>query len=315
MKKTQEEISAEFVARDCELIGEYINNSLPVEFKCRCGNTSTISYKSFKRGSYCLVCSGKQKKTIKDVKQFIEQSGYKLLDTQYFNAFHVMKTICPKAHLYETHWNNFQQGRRCLICQTQKLTDAKKLTYSEVNQEFDKRDCTLITKEYQGNQQKLDYICSCGSQSIITLANLKTGHKCQNCRIEEMSGPNHPNWIKDREEARLRDMVRRRAQTMLKNVIRLIGTRKDARSAKLLGYGPKELKDHIINHPNWNNIKDTKWHLDHIFPIKAFCDYKITDLSLINCLENLQPLEGRENLKKSSKYNKAKFESWLKTKR
>ena len=130
-----------------------------------------------------------------------------------------------------------------------------------------------------------------------------------------MSGPNHPNWIKDREEARLRDMVRRRAQTMLKNVIRLIGTRKDARSAKLLGYGPKELKDHIINHPNWNNIKDTKWHLDHIFPIKAFCDYKITDLSLINCLETLQPLEGRENLKKSSKYNKAKFESWLKTKR
>ena len=53
------------------------------------------------------------------------------------------------------------------------------------------------------------------------------------------------------------------------------------------------------------------WHVDHIFPLKAFLDYDIKDIRLINCLENLQPLLGTENLAKQSKYDQTMFEQWL----
>ena len=54
-----------------------------------------------------------------------------------------------------------------------------------------------------------------------------------------------------------------------------------------------------------------KWDLDHRFPIKAFINFGITNLKTINHLDNLQPLPTSVNRKKSSKYNKKKFEKWL----
>jgi hypothetical protein len=57
-----------------------------------------------------------------------------------------------------------------------------------------------------------------------------------------------------------------------------------------------------------------EWHIDHIFPIKAFIDHGITDLSIINDLDNLRPLSKKENLSKNAKYDKDKFMKWLSTK-
>ena len=62
-----------------------------------------------------------------------------------------------------------------------------------------------------------------------------------------------------------------------------------AKMDELLGYTQEELRQHIKNHPNWNLVKNEKWHLDHIFPFKAFFEYKIYDTKLINSLENIFP--------------------------
>jgi len=78
-----------------------------------------------------------------------------------------------------------------------------------------------------------------------------------------------------------------------------------------LGYTSEELREHIYNHSNWEKVKDGDWHLDHIFPIQAFIEYNIKDLKLINCLENLQPLTKKDNLKKHDKYDEKEFEEWL----
>ena len=61
-------------------------------------------------------------------------------------------------------------------------------------------------------------------------------------------------------------------------------------------------------------MKDGKWHLDHVFPIQAFLDYNIYRPELINALDNLQPLEGKDNVSKHAKYDKQLFENYLKSK-
>lgn len=82
----------------------------------------------------------------------------------------------------------------------------------------------------------------------------------------------------------------------------------------MLGYSPQQLKERLQNHPNWFKIKDKRWSIDHIFPIKAFVKAGVVDPKIINCLDNLQPMLLSENCKKNDKYNKSKFERWLKTK-
>jgi hypothetical protein len=97
-------------------------------------------------------------------------------------------------------------------------------------------------------------------------------------------------------------------------VLNVTGRVKNKKSAKLLGYDYKQLQEHIENHPNWNLVKDGDWHIDHIFPIKSFLDYGISDLKVINDLDNLRPLAAKDNLFKNAKYDKDKFEIYLNSK-
>jgi hypothetical protein len=312
-RRSQTEIESEFTERNCKLLDEYKNHSTPVKFLCRCGETSTISYKSFKRGSHCMSCSGKKKHTLEQIKKFIKQEGYSLLSNEYKEAFTMMELMCPQGHIYESRWNNFQQGRRCPECATLNSGSTLRKDIEELRQAFSSRGCELLENEYtSNNKQRLKYKCSCGNITCATWANFQGGHKCKRCGTPR--GANHHNWIKDRKEARLRKEITTKCFSALRSSMKATKQRKFTKSYKILGYTARELQEHIINHSNWPKVKDKKWHLDHILPIKAFCDYGVTDLSVINCLENLRPLTGRENVKKHAKYNTEEFESWIKTK-
>ena len=93
--------------------------------------------------------------------------------------------------------------------------------------------------------------------------------------------------------------------------MRATGQEKTKRTLDLLGYTPQQLQEYILNHPNFTACNGEEWHVDHIFPIKAFLDYGIYDLRIINSLANLQPLPGYDNLSKGSDYNEAEFIDWL----
>jgi hypothetical protein len=96
--------------------------------------------------------------------------------------------------------------------------------------------------------------------------------------------------------------------------LQALGLKKMNYSHQLLGYTAKDLQRYIESHPNWEKVKDTNWHLDHIFPVKAFVEKGISDVKIINSLENLQPLTQRENNIKRDNYDIAEFEAWLKKK-
>ena len=249
---TQDYVEQQFKDGGCHLLDTYKSKDVPVKFRCSCGQESTITYGSFRRGSRCIECGGKRKYTFEEIREAFEKAGCKLLDDHYVDAFHKMNAMCSCGKPCRTSWNNFQQGRRCMECAKQKMRDAN-------------------------------------------------------------TGSNHYAWITDRNEEKLRRTVTTKCHSALAHALRSLGKNKTVHSFRILKYTPADLKEHIINHPNWEMVKNTKWHLDHIFPVKAFCDYDIKDIAIINSLDNLQPLEGRENFKKHSKYDKKAFEEWLTT--
>jgi very-short-patch-repair endonuclease len=54
--------------------------------------------------------------TYPQIKDFIEQEQHCLLSAQYDRCHSKLEIKCPKGHIYEITWANFQQGHRCPYC-------------------------------------------------------------------------------------------------------------------------------------------------------------------------------------------------------
>ena len=147
-----------------------------------------------------------------------------------------------------------------------------------------------------------------GHNTTTILSNFKKGHRCKFCAT---AGEHNSKWNPDREQVKLNELVRKKCYAMLRYCFKMTNQIKKIKTHQILGYSPKELREYIENHPEWDKVKNTDWHLDHIFPIKAFIDYGINDLKLINSLDNLQPCLKDYNLFKKDKYSKYDFERWL----
>jgi len=89
---------------------------------------------------------------------------------------------------------------------------------------------------------------------------------------------------------------------LIKRTIKYLGTKKELTTIELLGYTPLHLKESIESKftegMSWNNYGE--WHIDHIKPISAF-DKNETP-SIINSLDNLQPLWAFDNLSKGNRF-------------
>ena len=177
-------------------------------------------------------------------------------------------------------------------------------TIDQLKELFVKHNCILLENEYKNNKVSMHYICKCGKLSKVCLSAFLLGKRCMQCGIEKHKKP----------LAKLNFLMKKKCASALGITLEAIGIKKNTKTSKLLGYGVAELREHITNHPNWEQLKDKKWHLDHIFPISAFVEHNVLDLKIINCLENLQPLSPEDNMSKKNKYDKTSFQSWLLTK-
>ena len=194
----------------------------------------------------------------------------------------------------------------------------QKHTYEYIKQYFKEKGCELLEKEYISRYTPMKYKCHCGNISKILFDSFqqrKDGTRCVKCKGVKNRGKNNYRWIKNRKIVEENEKFRQKCYKILRKSLKKTGQIKNGKTEKLLGYTYQELKDYIYNNMEWTNIVNNEWHLDHIFPIKAFVDYNIKDIKLINSLDNLQPLLKEDNLKKSYIYDKKEFEKWLKDKK
>jgi hypothetical protein len=65
-----------------------------MKYCCSCGNNSEITYSNFKQGQRCIKCSGLEKHTFEDVKNYFNEQSCELLETEYINFKTKMKYRC-----------------------------------------------------------------------------------------------------------------------------------------------------------------------------------------------------------------------------
>lgn len=247
------------------------------------------------------------------VRQYFAEHGCELLETEYRNARSKLKYRCSCGNESQIVFDSFRRGNRCWQCGRDKVKNAVRaaaLTHEEVAAYFSLQGCELL-EEYTRSCVPMLYRCVCGNFSKSNWNNFKRGRRCQECLRKKRSGPNNYQWIVDRGAKKEYDAFKQRCYKMLKFALAATDQKKTSRTEQMLGYSIKEFQEYIKHHPKYAAVSGKRWHVDHIYPIKAFADYGVADLKVINGLDNLQPMLYNENISKGGRYNSVEFEKWL----
>lgn len=316
MKKTFEEVKQYFEANGCELLDtEYKNAHVKMRYKCFCGNESSINLNNFKSGKRC-GCGriGLKRLTSEQIKTEVEARGCKFISEIFACDTHLVTCICKCGKVRNCSLIDLRRSSGCENCRNKQLA----IGFEVVKETFAINNCELLENDYKNIYEPLKFRCSCGLIEYISFDRFRKAKACSVCKpkkdVVNLSGENHYKWRTDRDNLKSEQFFRNRCKGIVRNALRSLAKTKDETTEKLLGYTAKQLREHIFAHPNWDLVKNGKWHVDHKFPIRAFLDHGISDLKIINCLENLQPISEYDNLSKNCKYDKIEFSNWLQSK-
>lgn len=245
-----------------------------------------------------------------DIKNRFASKGFTLLEKEYINDKTMMRFRCKCGNINACLIHSLSRKKSgCKQC----IWESRKHSKEFIKQFFENAGCKLIS-EYSHALEPVSYICNCGRESKIRFADFQRGKRCSGCAGERRSGPNNGFWNPDRELVELTRVIGYRSRTQLKSMFQRMNLQKRTNTKTYVGYSIEDLVNHIRVHQNWNNVKDDEWHIDHIFPVKAFIEHGIRDMKLICALDNIQPISKKDNLLKNCKYNRIEFREYLITK-
>lgn len=200
----------------------------------------------------------------------------------------------------QSEWLERQKThRRCRFC---KGLFEKHLFIIDGKLKHDCPDC----REYKKSDEHKEFLRKQSAKNALNYRN----------RDPEKARKSFLKWQKKRGKERHRERMETepeyaltwRMRDILSRVLRRTKSIKSVADAeRQLGYTAKQLKKHLeskfLPGMTWKNRG--KWHIDHIKPIAVFVSEGETDPSVINSLENLQPLWAEDNWSKGSKYIEA----------
>lgn len=316
---TIEEVRQILVDASCEYLDDvYHNKSKLFNYRCFCGNLARTNLTKFLDGRRCKKCANNKKKkcSFSEVQKIFLEQGCVLLSTEYIGCHTRLIYICSCGKQDSVRLFDFISGKRCIFCQEKKLGRRVRVyTFEEVKDFFDKAGCVFLDDFYINAHNKINFICSCGAKAKKCLYDFLRGGRCSNCwhdrSADGQRGEKSSMYNPDRELIKLKSKINDKCKHMVQNCLKITKKNKSRKTEELLGYTRTDLLNRIQNHSNWNYVKTTNWHLDHIFPISAFVEYNILDLKMINALDNLQPLLAKDNLSKNDKYDYQEFIKYL----
>lgn len=133
-----------------------------------------------------------------------EENGCALLSDEYKGAKSKLRYVCTCGEESEIAFDKFKRGQRCRKCSFKKTADKLRKPLDEVRLIFEQGGCELLSTEYIGNKQKLEYVCECGNTAEIALSKFMAGQRCQKCKLRKISeahrGEKHHGYKHDRTD-------------------------------------------------------------------------------------------------------------------
>lgn len=145
----------------------------------------TIKWDNFKQGKGCKYCANNTKFTYEEVKEYIENFGYKLLSKEYESGKEKVLVKCPNPNheSYEVRFSAFKnQNQRCEKCSKEIASEKRKHSYNFVKEFIEFYGYKLLSNEYKGSLDKLDLMCPNGHKFKMSFEKFyNAGHRCVKC--------------------------------------------------------------------------------------------------------------------------------------
>ncbi|MFW6007925.1 MAG: hypothetical protein ACOCP8_01560, partial [archaeon] len=120
-------------------------------------------------------------KRYKEIKEYIESYGYKLISKEYKNNKTKIEIRCPRNHIFYMSFNAFQRGQRCPICANINRSEKRTNSYNYVKNYIESYGYKLLSKDYKSNINKLVLKCPDGHIFKKTFNMFQSGQRCPIC--------------------------------------------------------------------------------------------------------------------------------------
>lgn len=256
----------------------------------------------------------KRSTPLKEIENLFNSENYQVNNLQIKNNSRLyVSYVCPNKHVGEIRLDCFKSGRRCNQC----YKNTNYYSYDQVKFFFESEGYEILDSTYKNVKTHINFICKSGHQGKMLLTHWLKGHRCKECGYVSSANKNKSK-NPDRELYALSSKFCHSLRNQIKRLEKNIKIGEKEILFNKLGYTQQDFLDHIKTHPNYfEACKNNNLSIDHIFPMKAFKDFGLLNLEhnwLINCLDNLQPLDRIENSRKNSKYDKEEFKCFLRSK-
>jgi queuine/archaeosine tRNA-ribosyltransferase len=154
----------------------YADSHTKLMWQCREGHQWEIEPINIKRGSWCPVCGGKQKRTIEEMEEMAKERGGRCLSKEYTGIFGRLTWQCKEGHQWKALANRVKQGTWCPTC-----AGTRKGTLEEMQKIAKERGGNCLSKEYLNSYSKLTWQCSEGHKWEAVPNSIKKGHWCRVC--------------------------------------------------------------------------------------------------------------------------------------
>lgn len=219
-------------------------------------------------------------------------------------------TIC-KLFLEEKEFCKDKSRHDGLNCRCRKCNTIKQKKYVEKNKEKIRQH---NKKSYEKHKEKRKQYAKDNYEHIKEVRKLREEElKIYRKKWQEENRERRNEQAKLRERNKKKNDLRYRLNSIISTSIyqslKVFNLDKsDCGWEKAVGYKLKDLIEHLENqfdeNMSWDNY-GSYWHIDHIKPKSLFVFQSLQDQEFKECwsLNNLRPLEAKENIRKSNKYS------------
>ena len=268
----------------------------------KCNNEKDISFFNKKKTSKdginysCKECCKKY------------SQSYYLDNNENFKSYYIENKEIIKENTKNYKIKNKEYYKKYLLEyyneNKQELLEYKQKYYNENKQEIlnDKKEYYNENKEYYLQNSK-NWRLNNENRYLLNLKNWRFN----NPEYRKEWRFNNPDKTKEYYNTlRLNKPYIIAWRTVLNSAIIRLNTKKSNSTIELLGYSSDDLKNHLeglfLEGMSWSNWGD--WHIDHKYPVSKYDSE--TPMSIVNSLDNLQPLWASDNLSKGNKIKEEK---------
>ncbi len=147
------------------LSDEYNNCNTKLLFECDKGHQWYTKAAIIKFGeSWCPICAGKFKYTIKDMQRLAGQKGGKCLSKKYIDSKTKLKWQCSKGHIWETRPQHIVSDHWCPTCSFEANAELHRDNIETYREIAIKNEGKLLSDKYINGKTPLLWECSKGHQ-------------------------------------------------------------------------------------------------------------------------------------------------------